>query len=349
VKLLLVKMSSLGDVVHTLPAVSDAVAHVPELELDWVVEEAYLPIVAAHPGVAKPIPIAWRRWRSALGTHRPELRRFWRELRTRRYDLVLDAQGLVKSAVVAAFARGSRSAGFDHRSAREPIASVAYRRPIAVPREQHAVDRLRALFGQALGYPAPRGAPRFGLERSKSAGTGPVVFLHGTTWRDKVWPEPFWRELAASAGAAGLRLLIPWGSLEERARAERIAEGGAGAGCEVAPALDLAELMRLLADARAVVSVDSGLGHLAAALGTPVVGLFGPTDVRLTGLRGAIVSNLAADFPCAPCLARECAYRGAPVSRGTFEVWPPCFARLPPERVWAELVRVVQTREARVP
>jgi heptosyltransferase I len=152
-RVLVVKMSSLGDVVHALPAVSDAATALAsrDITFDWVVEEAFAAIPSRHPAVAEVLPIAWRRWRGDLRAHRPALQSFVRRLRGRRYDVVLDAQGLVKSAAVTALARGGVKAGLSRRSAREAAAAWAYGRRIVVPREQHAVDRLRQLFASALG------------------------------------------------------------------------------------------------------------------------------------------------------------------------------------------------------
>ena len=165
-RVLLVKMSSLGDVVHALPAVTDAAAH--GIEFDWVVEEAFATIPAWHPAVRNVLPIAWRRWRSRLLTERGQLGAFIRDLRNRRYDLILDAQGLIKSAVVTKLARAPARAGFSFTSAREPAAAFACDRRVIVPQGGHAVDRLRTLFAATFGYADPVSAdvpsqPDFGL------------------------------------------------------------------------------------------------------------------------------------------------------------------------------------------
>jgi heptosyltransferase-1 len=228
--------------------------------------------------------------------------------------------------------------GFDAASAREGIATIAYARHVAVPKALHAVDRLRRLLAAALGYPVPDGPADFGVVRS-GPGTGPFLFLHGTTWDNKRWPETFWRALAATVTAHGHEAVLPWGGDDERARAARIASNDGRV--RVAPRLPLCDIVGAIAGARAVVTVDSGLGQLAAALGVPTVALFGPTDPALTGCRGARAVNLAAAFPCAPCRRRRCDYRGAPVVRDGAVVEPPCFSSLPPERVWAALESVL--------
>jgi heptosyltransferase-1 len=329
-RVLLIKMSSLGDVVHTLPAVSDAAAH--GVRFDWVVEEAFTAIPARHPAVERVIPIAWRRWRRQLWRHRAQLRAFAEGLRESHYDLVLDAQGLIKSATVTALARGAAKAGLARTAAREPLAALAYDRPIDVPRDAHAIERLRTLFAGALGYPAPQpDSPLdYGIGRS-----GPVlrrcVLLHGTTWASKHWPEPFWLELARRARGAGYEVALPAGNAAELERAGAIAAAVGGA---VWDRLPLDEVMARLAESTLAIGVDSGFAHLAAALEVPTLALYGSTDSRLTGCRGLRVQSLQAEFACAPCLARTCGYRGPPLTWQGQRVEPPCFASLPPERVW---------------
>ncbi len=332
-RVLLVKMSSLGDVVHALPAVTDAAAAVDGVEFDWVVEEAFAAIPARHPAVAEVVPVGWRRWRRRLSRHGRDLGAFVRRVRARRYDLVLDAQGLVKSAAVTALARGGIKAGFARGSAREGAAALAYGRRLAVPRDLHAVDRLRRLFAAALGYPCPDTPPRFGIAPAPGAAAGGArcLLLHGTTWKSKEWPLPFWRELARQAGGAGFDVVVPWGGEEERVRAGQIAAQSPARVLEPKP---LEAMIGELAGASLVIGVDSGLAHLAAALDVPTLTLYGSTSSALTGCRGMRARNLQASFPCAPCLRRECGYAGPAQIRQGETVSPACYVDLPPERVW---------------
>jgi heptosyltransferase-1 len=337
-RVLVVKTSSLGDVVHALPAVTDAAAALgPDVVFDWVVEEAFAPIPARHPAVTEVVPLAWRRWRRNLPGSRRALAEFRRRLRSQRYDVVLDAQGLIKSAVVTALARGHRKAGFSRRSAREGVAALAYHQGIDVPRDRHAVDRLRALFAAALGYRLPDGPPRFGIaspvagEPAEAPPRRRCLLLHGTTWQSKLWPLAFWQETARRAAAAGFAVELPWGNDAERARAEAIA---ARAPARLLERGSLEALVARLAGADLVVGVDSGLAHLAGALEVPAVVLYGSTSSSLTGCRGPRVVNLAAEFSCAPCLRRTCGYRGPERYWRDVVVRPPCFGELPPERVW---------------
>ncbi len=332
-RMLLVKLSSLGDVVHALPAVTDAARARPGLEVHWVVEEGYQAIPALHPAVTRIIPVAIRRWRRQWRGAGAQIVDAFRQLRASSYDLVLDSQGLIKSSVMARFGRGPH-AGFDAASARERAASLGYRHGVTVARRQHAIDRQRALFAGALRYAMPTDAIDYGIHTDRSNVSG-LVLAHGTTWGNKRWPEPFWAELANRALRRGERVTLPWGSAEELNRAQHIAS--LAPGVEIAARLDLRGMIELLASSAAVVSVDSGIGHLAAALGVRTLALYGPTDPALTGCRGASVVNLSAQFGCAPCLKRQCDYHGEPVLANRTRVEPPCFASITPETVWQNL------------
>lgn len=330
-KALLIKMSSLGDVVHALPALS--VAAQQGIRFDWVVEEAYQAIAAQHHAVDKVKPIALRRWRRAPWRCRKEIRAFFSALPLLEYDLVLDAQGLLKSAVVASRARGREIVGFVRRHAKESITAWYYDRRVEAPRGQHAIDRQRQLFAGAFGY-SHRGADAydFGLPSWRQR-TNDCVFLHGSSWASKQWPVGMWADLAKRASAARLQVLLPWGDEAERRRAETIVAQGGG---QVLNKLDLSQMMSLLQCAKLVVGVDSGLTHLAAALGTPTVALYGSTSAALTGCRGPRASVLASAFGCAPCQKRTCRYRGPGRLWRDAPVVPPCYGELSPTRVWAQ-------------
>jgi heptosyltransferase-1 len=294
-RVLLVKTSSLGDLIHTFPALTDARTALPGVRFDWVVEEAYTELPAWHGAVERAIPVAIRRWRARpwRAWRSGEWAAFRQELARRRYDRVIDAQGLLKSALIARLV-DAPCAGLDAASAREPLAARACHHAIAVPRALHAIERTRRLFAAALGYPLPAQPPDYGISISHS-GEGDaraLLFLHGSSRAAKCWPEAHWRELAAFAAGAGLRVLLPWGNEDERARARRIAASGANV--SVLPRLTLAGLAACMQQVCAVVAVDTGLGHLAAALGVPCVSLYGPTDVGLVGTVGSRQLQLVA-------------------------------------------------------
>lgn len=335
-RVLLVKTSSMGDLIHTLPALTDLGRAVSDVKVDWVVEDIFAEIPRWHPLVEEVIPVALRRWRKGLlkNTTRLEFQQLRKRLAQHQYDLVLDAQGLVKSAFLTFFANGIR-AGLDFRSAREHLASFAYQRKYRVNFYQHAVVRMRQLFSQAFGYPLPSSPPDFNLrhEQFQRANTEDyVVFLHGTTWRSKLWPESYWTALANLAKASGLRVKISGGNMEEVNRAKRIANGNTAV--DVVPYLTIVQMAELLSKAKAVIAVDTGFGHLAAALNVPTISLYGSTNPEYTGALGQKSIHLSANFACSPCLKRECTYKKEAL------VQPACYATMTPETVWMKLLAI---------
>jgi heptosyltransferase-1 len=284
--ILFIKTSSLGDVIHHMPALTEARKHLPDARFSWVVEEAFAPLVQLHPSVAEAIPVATRRWRKAL--HQPmtwrEMRGFSGRLRERAYDAVIDTQGLLRSALIARRARGCRH-GYDAQSIKEPAASWFYDVRHRVAWDQHAIARNRALTSLALGY-APQGPIDYGLDRAKLAGAGAPygVLLHATARSEKEWPEQHWRSLAAAL-ADRVDLVLPGGTDAEQARSARIA--GDIARARVLERRPLDAMARLIAGASFVVGVDTGLLHLAAALGVPLVAIFAGSEPGLTGPMGA--------------------------------------------------------------
>ncbi len=348
-KILIVKMSSLGDVIHALPAVSDLAQHRPDAEIHWVVEESFSAIPEMHPAVSRVIPIAIRRWRRHLfdvETWR-EVRRFYRALRQEQYDLVVDSQGLIKSALIAGLSRGP-VAGFDASSSRERLASYGYGVAYPVGPDLHAVDRQRILFSAALGTvsdgPADYGLRVMPDEKIRARPT--VMLLHGTTWESKHWPESCWIRLAGRLSEAGFRIAVPAGSPEEQARAGRIVDATAEG--MVLSGLGLRALASYLTASVAAVTVDSGLGHLAAAVRTPLVSIFGPTDPGLTGIRCFDEAGhqllVGTHLPCIPCRKRHCQF-----SRDSSKIHPPCFEPITPEATWQALrLQIEKSPQSRV-
>src|SRR6218665_1255859 len=322
-RVLLIKTSALGDVIHSLPALTDAARSIPGIQFDWVVEEGFAELPAWHPAVAQVIPVAIRRWRKTLWQtiKNGDWKRFKQRLGETRYDLVIDAQGLLKSAWLTRYVKGP-VAGLDRDSAREPIVCRFYDRTYAVPRDQHALERVGQLFAQALDYPLPAGIGDYGLDRAAMAdpSTPPyLLFLHGTTWTSKHWPEKYWRSLAEQMSELGYAIRLPWGNDAEKSRAERIAAGLENAA--VLPKLNLAGVAKVIAGAQACVAVDTGLGHLAAALDVPSISLYGPTLPGRVGAYGRSQIHLCATGPDA----------------GLGDRHKPCFDDLLPERVATEL------------
>lgn len=285
--ILFIKTSSLGDVIHHMPALTEARRALPAAHFAWLVEEAYAPLVRLHPGANEVIPVAWRRWRKswALPATLSEIRTSLSGLRARCYDTIIDTQGLVRTGVITRMARGRRH-GYDSQSIREPLASLFYDVRHRVSRELHAVERNRILSGLALGY-TPQGAPDFGLDRARfrQAGVRYAVFLHATARPEKQWPVENWIALGKALSGQRLEFVLPWGDEDEHARSDRIAAGLPHARVPLRAPLD--EVARLIAGADFVVGVDTGLLHLAAAFGVPLVAIFAGSEPQLTGPVGS--------------------------------------------------------------
>ncbi len=277
----------MGDVIHNLPVVSDIHSRYPNAEIDWLVEESFADIPALHAGVAHVIPVAIRRWRKTL--YRPQT---WREMRALHarlahsaYDFILDTQGLLKSGLLARLAHGVHF-GLDRRSAREPLAALCYDKTFAVDPNVHAVVRYRTLAARALDL-APDLPLDYGVQIPKTqlnwlpAGRY-AVLLHATSRAEKLWSEADWLALGHALHQRGVVSVLPWGGLAEYERAQRLA--GAIPNAIVAPRLTLKEAALLLKQGNLVVGVDTGLVHLATAVGTPTIGIYGGSDPAKNGL-----------------------------------------------------------------
>jgi heptosyltransferase-1 len=281
-EILFIKTSSLGDIIHHMPAVTESRLHCPQARISWLVEEAYAPLAKLHPAVDEVITVAWRRWRKELLTAQ-----MWRELGAWRgrigakpFDAVVDTQGLIRTAVMSRFARGQRH-GYDSASIREPLAARFYDVRHQVSRQLHAVERNRRLTGLALGY-RPEGAADYGLDRStlRTGNERYALLLHGTARPEKEWPAENWIALGNMIAGRGVSLVVPWGSEAERMRAATIADALHNA--RVAERQSIEGMARLVAGAEFVVGGDTGLVHLAAAFGVPLVAIFSGTDPELT-------------------------------------------------------------------
>jgi heptosyltransferase-1 len=291
-RFLIVKTSSMGDVVHAAPLASDLARRYPGTAIDWLVEESFAAIPRLHGAVDRVITVAVRRWRRS-----PWSPAVWREireakarLRAQRYRAVLDCQGLLKSAWMARWAHGPRW-GFDRGSAREPLVALLYTHVVAVARERHAIARNRALGAAACGtddaMPPEFGlhVPPIGSEWQAATATPFAALLTNASRPTKLWPDGRWRAVARHLHGRGLRALLVSGSAAEEVATRARAAGMDGAW--VAPRCALEQVAALLARARIVIGLDTGLTHLAAALGAPTLGIFCDYDPRLVGITGA--------------------------------------------------------------
>ena len=297
-KILIVRTSSLGDLIHMLPAISDIAAHVPDAQIDWLVEDAFAQIPAWHPAVNAVIPIAHRRWRRSWWSKdvRQERHALEHNLRSRHYDIVLDMQALLKTVWFTRMASGIKH-GLDWRSAREPLATLFYDVRHRVAFWQPAVTRQRKLAAATFGYTFT-GQADFGLQAFEQEAhvlrtheTPYAVIMPSASRDDKLWPVEDWHAVFDVLAEQGLQLNLLAGNPIEVARAEALI--GHRPGAMVLPKMDLTEAARCLAGAQIMVGLDSGLTHLSAALGRPTIGIYkASTPVRTPLVGDAFTASL---------------------------------------------------------
>lgn len=331
-KILLIKLSSLGDLIHTFPALTDLLTHDPSLEVTWVVESAFAEVPVWHPAVKNIIVAPLRACKNKLFklSSWRSIYRLFKALRATRYDAIIDAQGLYKSAVLARLARGPRI-GFAKGACRENVAWL-YTHKIAVLPEQHAIFKLKQLIAEAFFYEVPQ-AINYGQHQAiepLSPSEKIAFFAHGTTWVSKHYPDELWRQLVTLATNSGYHVLLPQVNAAELARAEYLAHNEQ---VEILPKMSLTEIKQVIAQVSVVIAVDTGLAHIAAMLGVPTITLYGPTDPQKIGTLGERQVHLTAVFPCAPCGARVCTHPDRDQKPS-----PPCFKMLPPEHIWQQAV-----------
>ncbi len=343
-RILVVKLTSMGDVLHVMPALSDLVAAKSDVVIDWMVEDSFAEIPTWHPNVDRVITVSTRRWRSFRWQNLKQFLAFVKRLREQPYDVVIDAQGLMKSAGLARFAKlvkGGFRAGFSGSSIKESPAARLYQKTANVGRDQHAVARLRQLFASIFAYSVPSGELAYNISLSKKAEQEPdtVMLFHGTTWATKHLPDDLWREIADLAIDDGYRVKLAWGNELEKQRAEWIADRRPD--ISVLDRSSLTELAQTISGIAGAIAVDTGLGHMAAALGTPCVSVYGSTDSKLTGAVGRKQTLIQSTFPCSPCLQKQC-------SKLTQQVLePPCYKvsdanpKLSAIAIWQTLYRQI--------
>ncbi len=300
-RILIIKTTSLGDVVHNLPIVSDIKKQFSNALIDWVVDESFVDVLAMHGGINSIIPLATRRWRKALFSKQTwcEMFAFKRQLQSQTYDVVIDSQGLLKSGLITYLSNSPNKCGYDKTSARESIARFFYHRCYVVSWTLQAVVRNRLLAASSLGYAVDENTLYYGIHMPDATvadavnmlPTRFIMALHGTSRDSKLWAEENWVALGQSIQPQGLVLVLPWGNHAEKLRAERIASQVEQA--IVLPKLNLKSLSIIICKAQAIIGVDTGLAHLAVALNKPVIGIYTDTNPDHTGLYGSKLHRYA--------------------------------------------------------
>lgn len=326
-------MSSMGDIFHTFPAITDLKEQHPEVEIDWVVEQGFAEIAAWHPAINRVIPIALRQWLKRKDRNSWQEFRAWRrELRANHYDYVIDAQGLLKSALVAKNASADSIHGYDKKSAREAVCNWFYSNKYFIEKNQHAVERTRQLFGGIFNYtPAP--AINFGINQNfvhVKKHPRKLVFIIGTSWTTKLWDTTHWQQLAQIAVNADYDVEIIWGSKQEKNIARAIIEACPRAS-RPSERMSITAIAEKLVGATGVVGLDTGFSHLAGALEIPTIALYGPTSPTKVGLIGDHTCNLQlpVKLECMPCHKRQCKW----LPENSTDT-PPCLKGIEAEQVW---------------
>ncbi|MBS0307576.1 MAG: lipopolysaccharide heptosyltransferase I [Proteobacteria bacterium] len=286
--ILIVRVSSLGDVIHNMPMVADILRHYPDAKIDWVVEEAYVDLVRMNDGVRTIIPFALRRWRKSLhrAATRAEMRRFHQDLRRDDYDVIFDTQGLLKTSLVMRMARiksGGKRVGLANAtegSGYEPISRLFHTQSVPVGVHTHAVQRARMVAAAAFGYAIDTPAD-FNLQlpanlqqasRDWLPAEPYAVFFHATARAAKQWPQDNWRAIANTLAARDMPILLPWGSVAEKQTAQQLAAHMPNA--SVLPKLGMMDAVLLAQRATLAIGVDTGLTHIAAAFCRPTIELY---------------------------------------------------------------------------
>jgi heptosyltransferase-1 len=329
----------MGDLVQTLPALTDAAKAIPDISFDWIVDESFTQVPSWHKNVDTVIPSAFRRWRKnwSQAFRSGEPQEFLKKVRRQKYDYVIDVQCELKSALASRLARGVRY-GYDRRAVHEWGAQFAYQKKFFVPKGTHSIQRMRRLMASSLNYEFAAGEIDYGIDRAR---LGPVsvklperflVFIHSTSWTSKCWPEFYWQDLARKALSSGFSVVLPWGDEAERERAMRIAGGHEGV--IVLPPLSITEKAAIINCASGTVGLDTGLSHIAAALDIPSVTIYGATDPLLVGATGNNQLHMVSRFECVGCHETKCVYTGVA------EFKPACLVEITPDSVWRKLEEV---------
>jgi len=329
-KILLVKLSSMGDLIQMFPALTDASQALPGIQFDWLVEDSFKEIPVLHPGINKIITLPYRRWKKE-GVSWQEIKKFLSQLRNQRYDMVIDAQSNLKSALLTLFAKGKKY-GLDKKSVREYGAHLVYQKKATISRTQNHGDRMRQLMAAFLNYPMPQTIANYGIVKENLPALDfelPQRFIfinHLCSSKMRLWPEPYWAHVIDDLLKSGYEIVMPWWTDEEKERLYRLKKDHTKV--HAMPPLNLPRKASVLARATAAIGLDTGLSHMAASLDTPNICLYGATSAEFTGTVGKNQIHLnAKGLSCIPCLRMSCHYQG----ESQYNL--PCMETIKPEQV----------------
>ncbi|PCH63966.1 MAG: lipopolysaccharide heptosyltransferase I [Gammaproteobacteria bacterium] len=337
-KVLIIKLTSMGDLMHALPALTDAAKVYPDIEFDWVVDQAFSDVPLWHPNVRRVIKTAHRQWRKQPITAWQDgrLPTFYQELNAHDYDVIIDLQSNLKSAIVSWLRKGEVH-GLDKKHCREKPAHWAYKHHYQVELKQHSIEKLRELMAKALDYDKPNTVADYGVELTQYSlpdlefelPERYLMFVHNASWLTKLWPLLSWQALVEKAVEQGYSVLLPCGNDEEYQRAQQIAQVSEHA--YALPRLSLNDMAALTQKAHGAVCSDTGLAHLAAVANLPTVTIYGATDTQLIGTYGQQQHHIISDLDCSPCYKRLCPLDNAEQGQ------PVCMANIDADSVWHRL------------
>lgn len=354
-RILIIKLSSLGDIVHTFPLIDELKNNFPQATIEWLVDNSFIDVVQLHSSIDNIHTVNLRQhniryWQ--IFNYILQLRKKLKNLG--KFDIVIDCQGLIKSSICTCFIQSTHKIGFSYSSAREPLSSLFYHQKIFVDKNLHAIQRLRLLGAKGLNYinkidmqqmPVSHNTILQQSSTKKLQQTKKLLFLHCTTWHSKKWP--FWSELCKIALAQGYIIYLNSGNAEEFAAGEQIAATITHNNqMKIMPRLSMQQYVKLFTEIDGVVSCDTGIGHLAAVYNLPIVGLYGPTSPVLAGIKGKYSTNLYprqdiinSDFQCVPCKQRKCSH----FQYDNFN-YAVCFKFVTATNVWQQLQQKIQSK-----
>lgn len=341
-RILIIKLSSMGDVLHALPVLSDIKQALGEdTQIDWITEPNYACLLSKHPFINHLYTLPFRKYKGYLKSiFSPEAKALKKTLKQEKYDAILDLQGLLKSAWVSRWAKGQRY-GYDSESSRESWASPFYQHKISVSKDLHAVSRMRELAAKALGYTVPKESPHYALKDGNTLSTSPqtkqrshLILFPFTTWESKHWPMPYWTQII-NLCKEKFTISIAWGSPAEHEQALQLCHQQPL--CQPTPDLTIEDMQHYLQDCHAFIGVDTGFVHLATALDIPGIALMGPTNKNKSGPLGKQQVCLDVDLPCRPCQKRICQN-----PQTVNNLKPACLAAIAPAYVFETLQNLMK-------